>query len=480
MIVIADDSGVISLAGIMGGRETAVDENTTNVLLESAYFDPISIAKTGQYLNLSSDSRQRFERGVDAALISPCLDMATAMIVEHCGGTPAAPSQAGLCSTNSITIDLTPSQVKQRLGLAVDANEIAAMLECLGCTVEQGSTLKVTPPTWRHDLTIPEDLIEEIARLKGYSAIIAQSLPLKPVQNIISREEIARKHLSNRGFLETINWSFTDNRTAKQFTDAPENLVLLANPISEDLSTMRPSALALLLKVAKSNTSNARPNGAIFEVGSVYGENFSNKQAMCITGLRFGDIHDRHWLSPIRSADVFDAKADTLSILKTLGISESSAQLSDDAPSYYHPGRKGLFKQGNRVLAYFGELHPQITEGLNCVGFEIFLDSMHAVKTKKIQATLTDLMPVRRDFAFVLDASIPAQKLVKAVEKAHDLIVQVDVFDYYQGQHVEQGKKSLAVSVTLQPTQKTLDEESLTQIHESIVQTAIKIEAQLR
>jgi phenylalanyl-tRNA synthetase beta chain len=201
---------------------------------------------------------------------------------------------------------------------------------------------------------------------------------------------------------------------------------------------------------------------------------------MCITGLRFGDIHDRHWLSPIRSADVFDAKADTLSILKTLGISESSAQLSDDAPSYYHPGRKGLFKQGNRVLAYFGELHPQITEGLNCVGFEIFLDSMHAVKTKKIQATLTDLMPVRRDFAFVLDASIPAQKLVKAVEKAHDLIVQVDVFDYYQGQHVEQGKKSLAVSVTLQPTQKTLDEESLTQIHESIVQTAIKIEAQLR
>ena len=480
MIVIADDSGVISLVGIMGGRETAVDENTTNVLLESACFDPISIAKTGQHLNLSSDSRQRFERGVDAALISPCLDMATAMIVEYCGGTPAAPSQTGQCSTNSITINLIPNQVKQRLGLTVEANEIAAMLERLGCTVKQGPALKVTPPSWRHDLTIPEDLIEEIARLKGYSEIIAQSLPLKPVQNIISREEIARKHLSNRGFLETINWSFTDNKTAKQFTDAPENLVLLKNPISEDLSTMRPSALALLMKVAKSNTSNARPNGAIFEVGSVYGENFPNKQAMCITGLRFGDIHDRHWLSPIRSADVFDAKADTLSILKTLGISESSAQLSDDAPSYYHPGRKGSFKQGNRVLAYFGELHPQITEGLNCVGFEIFLDSMHAVKIKKIQATLTDLMPVRRDFAFVLDASIPAQKLVKAVEKAHDLIVQVDVFDYYQSQHVEQGKKSLAVSVTLQPTQKTLDEESLTQIHESIVQTAIKIGAQLR
>ncbi len=480
MIVIADDRGVISLAGIMGGRETAVDENTTNVLLESACFDPISIAKTGQHLNLSSDSRQRFERGVDAALILPCLDIATAMIVEHCSGIPATASQAGQCSTNSIAIDLTPSQVKKRLGLAVEANEMSTMLERLGCTVEQGPTLKVTPPTWRHDLTIPEDLIEEIARLKGYSEIIAQSLPLKPVHNIVSREEIARKHLSNRGFLETLNWSFTDNKTAKQFTDAPENLVLLANPISEDLSTMRPSALALLLKVAKSNTANARPNGAIFEVGSVYGEKLPSKQTMCVTGLRFGDIHDRHWLSPLRSADVFDAKADTLSILKTLGISESSVQLSDDAPSYYHPGRKGSFKQGNRVLAYFGELHPQITEGLNCVGFEIFLDSMHAAKTKKIQATLTDLMPVRRDFAFVLDTSIPAEKLIKVVGKAHDLITQVDVFDCYQGQHVEQGKKSLALSVTLQPIQKTLDEESLTQIHGYVIEAAIKIGAQLR
>jgi phenylalanyl-tRNA synthetase beta chain len=370
--------------------------------------------------------------------------------------------------------------VKQRLGLAVDANEIAAMLEPLGCTVKQGPALKVTPPTWRHDLTIPEDLIEEIARLKGYSEIIAQSLPLKPVQNIISREEIARKHLSNRGFLETINWSFTDNKTAKQFTDAPENLVLLQNPISEDLSTMRPSALALLLKVAKTNTANARSNGSIFEVGSIYGEKLPNKQAMCITGLRFGDIHDRHWLSPLRSTDVFDAKADTLSTLKTLGISESSVQLSADGPSYYHPGRKGSFKQGNRVLAYFGELHPQITEALNCVGFEIFLDSMHAAKTKKVQATLADLMPVRRDFAFVLDVSIPAEKLVKAVEKSHGLITQVDVFDCYKGQHVEQDKKSLALSVTLQPIQKTLDEESLTQVHESIVQAAAKTGAQLR
>jgi phenylalanyl-tRNA synthetase beta chain len=480
MVVVADDRGVEAIGGIMGGSETAVDENTTNILLEAAIFDPISIATTGQRLNLVSDSRMRLERGVDTAVVKSFLDMATAMIVEHCGGTPATALLIGNQLKTQAAITLDHKQVEQRLGLAIEPNETVNILQRLGCSVEQGPTLKVTPPTWRHDLTIPEDLIEEIARLKGYSEIIAQSLPLKPVQNIISREEIARKHLSNRGFLETINWSFTDNRTAKQFTDAPENLVLLQNPISEDLSTMRPSALALLLKVAKSNTANARPNGSIFEVGSIYGEKLPNKQAMCITGLRFGDIHDRHWLSPLRSADVFDAKADTLSTLKTLGISESAVQLSAEGPSYYHPGRKGSFKQGNRVLAYFGELHPQISDELVCVGFEIFLDSMHAAKTKKVQATLADLMPVRRDFAFMLDVSIPAEKLVKAVEKSHDLIVQADVFDCYQGQHVEQGKKSLALSVTLQPTQKTLDEESLTQVHEAIVQAAAKIGAYLR
>ena len=300
------------------------------------------------------------------------------------------------------------------------------------------------------------------------------------MQNIISREEIARKHLSSRGFLETVNWSFTDKITARQFSDAQNHLVHLANPISEDLSVMRPSILVSLLKVAKFNTSNARTNGALFEIAPIYGANLPNKQTMCISGLRFGDTHDRHWLVSIRCADVFDAKADVLSVLKTLGVTESSVQLSADGPSHYHPGRKGSFKQGNRVLAYFGELHPQVTNGLNAVGFEIFQDSLPLAKPKKVQSNLTDLMPVRRDFAFVVDASVPAEKLIKAVEKADALITRVDVFDCYQGAHVEPGKKSLAFSVTLQPTHKTLDEESLNQVHEAIVSAAAKLGSKLR
>ncbi len=480
MIVIADDHGVISLAGIMGGRETAVDEKTTNVLLESAYFDPVSIAITGQRLNIISDSRMRFERGVDSALVSSCLDMATAMILEICGGTAATPSHAGQCISKSSAISLQPQQVQQRLGISVEANEIVNILQSLGCAVQQTSALKITPPSWRHDLEIAEDLIEEIARIKGYGEITAQSLPLKSPVNSISREERTRKYLSNRGFLETINWSFTDKTTAKQFSEKYEHLVYLQNPITEDFSVMRPSLLAGLLKVAKFNTANARHNGSLFEIAPIYGTNFNLKQTTCIAGLRFGNNHERHWLAQSRNADAFDAKADVLDVLKSLGVLESSVQLTSDGPSYYHPGRKGSLKQGNKVLAYFGEVHPGIIDELNVVGFEIFIDNIHQAKPKKIQATLADLMPVRRDFAFVLDAEIPAAALIKAVEKADNLITQVDVFDCYQGPHLEQGKKSIALSVTLQPIQKTLDEASLTQIHEAIVRSASKINAQLR
>lgn len=481
MIVIADDSGVISLAGIMGGRETAVDENTTNVLLESAYFDPVSIAITGQHLNLTSDSRMRFERGVDCALISPCLDMATSMILEVCGGTAATPHHAGKCAPKSTSISLQSKQVSQLLGLNIDTNEISDILERLGCLVEKSTILlTVTPPTWRHDLEIAEDLIEEIARLKGYAEINAQSLPLKPIHNFTSRTEIARRHLCNRGFLETINWAFTTKTNAQQFSEKQENLVCLENPITEDFAVMRPSLLISLLEVAKFNSINARYNGSIFEVAPIYGTDFLNKQTISISGLRFGNTHERHWLQQPRNTDVFDIKADALSTLESLGLSESSMQLVAEGPSHYHPGRKGTLKQGNRILAYFGELHPGITHELNAVGFEIFLDNIHQSKPKKIQASLSDFMPVHRDFSFVLDEKTQAATLIKAVEKANNLIQQVDVFDCYQGSHVEQGKKSIALSVTLQPFQKTLDEEALTQIHEAIVKAATKIGAQLR
>ncbi|MEI6627909.1 MAG: phenylalanine--tRNA ligase subunit beta [Alphaproteobacteria bacterium] len=480
MTVIADGSGVISLAGIMGGLSTAVDANTTNVLLEAAVFDPVAIAKTGQHLNLISDSRMRFERGVDAAIVLPCLDMATHMIISDFGGVAAKKLHIETTVVKPNVILLNPNHVQKRLGIEVNTEEMINIFKSLGCTVELDTSLKVTPPTWRHDLKIPEDLIEEVARLKGYGTIQAESLPLSPAQTVKSREDEARQHLVNRGFFETLNWSFIDKSTALKFSEAPQNLVKLANPISEDLSVMRPSLVASLLKVASFNNNNARQNGAIFEVAPVYGKNLTNKQISCVAGLRFGNSNDKHWLADVRAYDVFEAKADTLSVLKMLGTSESSLQISDAAPQYYHPGRKGALKQGNRTLAYFGEIHPSLTDGVNAVAFEIFVDNLHPAKARKTQNMLSDLMPVYRDFSFVLDASITSEKLIKAVEKASPLITNIDVFDCYQGTHVEQGKKSLAIAVTLQPLEKTLDEVALTQIHDDVISSAAKIGAVLR
>lgn len=480
MIVIADDTGVVSLAGIMGGRDSAVDENTTNVLLESALFDQVSIATTGQKLNLTSDSRMRFERGVDDAMVLACLDMAATMITELCGGTIASSFYDITVISVPKIISLNPAQAEQKLGLNVENLKIIQILESLGCEVEQGKQLKVTAPTWRHDLTIAEDLIEEIARMVGYNAIEPKSLPLRPAITDTSRQEICRHHLVNRGFLETLNWAFIDKVTAQEFTDKPSELVSLGNPITEDFSVMRPSIIPSLLSVAKFNSVNARQNGSVFEIAPIYGKNFQEKQTNCIAGMRFGQIHDRHWQSTTRSFNVFDAKADVLSVLKVLGVAESSVQLVPEGPSYYHPGRKGSFKQGNRVLAHFGELHPKISDNINAVAFEIFQDFIHSAKPKKNEAILSNLMPVRRDFAFIVDENISALTIMNAIKKTNPIIVTIDVFDCYQGTHVDKGKKSLAFSVTFQPQDKSLDEAFLAKAHELIVAAAARLGAVLR
>lgn len=479
MIVIADDSGVISIGGIMGGKDTAVDENTTNVLLEAAVFDTISIAKTGQQLNLISDARTRLERGVDTAMVLTYQNLATHMIISEFGGIAATKLHIGTPILPKAIL-INSVHVQKLLGVNIDLQEISNIFTNLGCKVEQDMQLKITPPSWRHDLQIPEDLIEEIARIKGYNTIQAQSLSLKPVSSTKPRKEEARQHLVNRGFLETLNWSFIDQETALKFSDNPQNLVHLANPISEDLSVMRPSVVASLQKVASFNQNNARNNGAIFEIAPIHSANLPDKQTYCIAGLRFGNNHNRHWLESMRLFDVFDAKSDAISVLMALGMHESTVQISESAPSYYHPGRKGALKQGHKTLAYFGEIHSAITGGTNMVAFEIFLENLPALKARKNQKNLPNLMPVRRDFAFVLDTSITAEKLITAVAKASDLIVNIDVFDCYQGQNIALGKKSLAISITLQPIEKTLDEVSLKQVHDTVVASASKVGAILR
>lgn len=485
MVVVADDEGVISLAGIMGGKRTAVDENTQNVLLETAMFDEVAIATTGQKLNLISDSRMRFERGVDAEIVEYCSDLATTMIIENCGGNTCKKIVKTNGNTNLNIINFDPALIEKRLGLKISDLEAENILTKLGCKLEkQNDFYNVTPPSWRHDLEIPEDLVEEIARIKGYEHIEATSLPLKEAK--VSDTLTLQKHMIARGFLETINWSFISLQFAALFTKTTDNLLELANPISEHLNTMRPSLVPSLFTLAHKNLESARHNGALFEVAPVYGKDYKDFQKSCLAGLRFGKNHHRHWLNPSRLVDVFDAKGDVLSVLAALNLSENSVQLYGEGPDYYHPGRKGCFKQGNKVIAYFGELHPNFYPLINAqdklaiVVFEIFLDDLPSVKAKKINKTFSNLMPVKRDFAFVLDAGILAQTLVKAIEKANPMIEVVEVFDCYQGSNVDAGKKSLAIAVMLQPNDKTLSESELLEIHNSIIASAAKVGAVLR
>lgn len=480
MIVIADDEGIISLAGIMGGKRSTADENTQSVLLESAVFDSVAIATTGQKLNLISDSRMRFERGIDNEIVENYLDLATAMIIDACGGKTCKKIVRlnGKAPKHSINFDF--SLIQKRLGIKVNELEVEDILTKLGCTLEkQNNFYIVTSPSWRHDLEIPEDLIEEIARIKGYEHIQPTSLPLKDA--IISNTlHLPKQLLMHRGFLETINWSFIDAESAQKFTSNIDNLLTIANPISEDLSTMRPCLLASLLKVAAKNVASARHNGALFELAPIYAKQYKDLQTSMLAGLRFGFNHSKHWKSSLRDVDVFDVKNDVLSVLSSLNISENSVQLYAEGPDYYHPGRKGCFKQGQKVIAYFGELHPSISADFKAVGFEIFLENIPTLKPKKVQKIFSNLMPVRRDFAFVLDTNIPAQTLVKVIEKSNSLIEAVEVFDCYQGTNVEGGKKSLAISVVLQPIDKSLTESELSAIHTSIIENAAKIGAVLR
>lgn len=479
MIAITDDEGIISLAGIMGGKKTAADENTKNVLLESAVFDSVAIATTGQKLNLISDSRMRFERGVDNAIVENCLDLATSMIINSCGGKACKKitHSNNQSYNNSIIFDL--SLIKKRLGINIANTEVEEILTKLGCNLaKQDNFYNVTSPSWRRDLEIPEDLIEEVARIKGYEHIAPTPLPLRDA--ITSNTLHLQKHLMHRGFLETINWSFIDQESAQKFHNNIDNLLTIANPISEDLNTMRPCLLPSLLKVAAKNVASARHNGAIFELAPIYAKQHKDLQTLMLSGLRFGLNHSKHWESKNRTVDVFDVKNDILSIFSSLNISENSVQLYAEGPDYYHPGRKGCYKQGQKVIAYFGELHPSISADFKAVGFEIFLENIPTLKPKKIQKTFSNLMPVRRDFAFVLNASTTAQTLIKAIEKSSPLIEAIEVFDCYQGNNVDIGKKSLAISIVLQPIDKSLTEAALSEIHNCVIENAAKAGAVLR
>ena len=490
MTAIGDDTGVLSLAGIMGGKSSACDENTTDVFIEAAYFDPARTAQTGRALQISSDARYRFERGVDPEFTESGIELATKLILELCGTAATTVSDleiAGSVPTFERSITLKTDQVARRTGVAVAVAEQEEILTRLGFGVQrEGDTIIVSPPSWRPDIDGVADLVEEIIRVKGYDHVQATSLPrvaavtASAIDTVDARRHAARRALAGQGLMEAVTWSFMQGNIAAQFGGGDASLKLI-NPISSDLDVMRPSIIGNLVQAAKRNADRGFADVGLFEIGPVFKNATPEGQAVVATLLRAGST-PRNWVSPVRPVDAFDAKADVLAALTAAGAPLASLQITTDAPSWYHPGRSGVMHLGPNVLAYFGEVHPAILAACNAEGpmvtGEVFLDNIPQARssgTARALLKVETLQAVSRDFAFVVARDVTAAKLVKAVKDADkNLIRDVVVFDVYEGDRMEAGKKSVALSVALQPTDKTLTDAEIDDASKRIAESVAK------
>ncbi|MGX1740902.1 phenylalanine--tRNA ligase subunit beta [Bosea sp. NPDC055353] len=489
-VVIADEHGVESLAGIMGGEASGSSEATTDVLIESALWDPLNTARSGRALGINSDARYRFERGVDPDFTRPGLDLATALVIDLCGGEASEVEFVGDLPDSPGAIDFPWSEVKRLTGLELPQAEMKLALTSLGFHVSgAGDRAKVAPPSWRADVGGKADLVEEIVRIAGLDRVASTPLPrikgevIKPVLTVLQkRTRIAKRTLAARGLVEAVTWSFISHDQAKLFGGGSPRLAL-ANPIAADLSDMRPSLLPGLIRGAQSNADRGYPDVALFEVGQIFKSDEPEGQLIAAAGLRRGSARldgvGRRWDGGAKPVDLFDAKADVLGLLSGLGIPTGGLQIVAGGPAWAHPGRSATLQFGPKgVIGAFGEVHPKILKALDVKGplvaFEIHLDALPLPKAKptkvKPKLVLSDFQPVTRDFAFIVDKAVAAGEMVKTAQGTdRALIANVGVFDLYEGAGVEAGKKSVALAVTLQPVEKTLTEAEIEAVGSKIV-----------
>lgn len=493
MCVIADHNGVESIAGIMGGEETGSQPDTVDVLIESALWDPNTIASTGRKLGIVTDARYRFERGVDPDMCLPGLEIATRLVMELCGGEPSETIVRGELPSLDRVIAFPITEVKRLSGLDLHFVEIKRILEGLGFHVAgRGDTINVAVPSWRADVYGKADLVEEVMRITGVDAVPETPLPrdthvgAKVLTTSQIRRRLAKRSLAARGMWEAVTWSFIAKSEADAFGGGGGDLAL-ANPIASDLSDMRPSLLPGLLRGAQRNADRGQTDVALFEVGQVFHSDQPDGQEIRASGVRRNTAAftgaGRAWDGAAPTVGVFDAKADALAVLEALGAPVDKLQINRDAPGWYHPGRSGVFRLGPKVLAHFGELHPDVLETLDVSGahaaFEVMVDVIPEPKVKPTKSkgalTISDLMPVKRDFAFVVDEAVEAAAILKAVRGADKaLLTGASVFDVFRGPALGEGKKSVAVEISLQPTDKTLTDKDLDAIAVKIVGAVTK------
>lgn len=494
MCVIADEDGVESIAGIMGGEHSGCDENTSDVLIESALWDPITTARTGRTLGIITDARYRFERGVDPEFMVPGVELATRLVLDFCGGTSTEIEVAGYAGYQPRIVSFPLSEVKRLTGIEVPRAESLDILSRLGFKPQgSGDVVDVAVPSWRSDVDGKADLVEEVMRIHGVDNIAPQPLGAHDAVNarilttLQVRTRTAKRALAVRGMMEAVTWSFIPARHAELFGGG-QTALKLANPIAADMSDMRPSLLPGLIAAAQRNADRGIGDVALFEVSGTYEGDGADQQRRVAAGVRRGtaklDGSGRNWAGNSGAVGVFDAKADAIAALEACGAPVDRLQVEAGGPAWYHPGRSGTIKLGPKtVLGTFGEFHPKTLEGLDVsgplCGFEVFVDAVPEPKAKptktKPKLELSAFQAVKRDFAFVVDRTVEAGTLVRATLAADKkLITAVSVFDIFEGASLGEGKKSIAIEVSIQPVEKTLTDEDFEALAKRIIENVGK------
>ncbi len=522
-IVIKDSKDIHCFGGIIGGQNSSCNENTTNILLEAASFSSDYIAKTGRRIMVDTDSRYRFERNVDREFTLKALDLATQLIMDICGGVASKVKAIGTSTLPVRKIDFPLDFLSSKTGINLDANQVSSILEKLGfvCVEEEGSIgiipnprlnetnefqgelaqrtlvrehkgdpqnsltylkmgLGITIPSWRYDVSIKEDIVEEIVRIYGYDNIPETILPFVNTSRIIPSDQRRlsdiKRLLASSGYTEVITWSFMDSQKAKYFAPLKDELTL-QNPISSDLDYMRPSILPNLLAICRNNLNRSFHDISLFEVGPIF-QDTSDRLINSACAIRTGHTASKNSHGDRRAYDVFDIKADMAIILDSIGIDIDKCQIRDNVPSYYHPTRSGSLCLGKNILAYFGQVHPMIAKKFDIepdiFAFELNINELplRPEKYGKRSGYVTsDYQMVTRDYAFIVDQSLPVADLlnfIRGVDKK--LIRAVELFDIYSGQKIETGKKSVALSVNIQDDSKTLTESDIAEINKKIIE----------
>ena len=491
MCVISDKSGVLGLGGIIGGTTTSTELETKNILLEAAYFSPSSIRKTARELNINTDAKYRFERGIDPNSIKEGLELATELILKICGGEASKFQIVGKTNKKNKIINFQVEKFEKLIGISITAKEIDKILSSLGFKCKKSKkSLKIEVPSWRPDVSLDEDLIEELIRIKGFDNIKLIEPSKNRTQDTLNFKQklfhLSQRSLASKGYMEIVTWSFTDSKIDKLFSKGEKEIPIL-NPISSDLNVLRRSIFSNLAFYLKKNQDRGYEDLSLFEIGPTFFGKNPGEQQIVVGGLKSGKINRKSWLDKERDVDVFDIKSDTIKTLIELGIEEKYLFVSDNTKHSYHPGRSGsitLKSEKGPHLAYFGEMHPAIIKNLdykdnNIFGFEIFLKNIpepnKKLRLSKKSFQASDYQKSERDFAFVIDKIFKIGALEKIISEVDESLIQnVSTFDIYEGENIPKDKKSVAINVTLQAVDKTLTENDLDEISKKIIDTVSK------